>query len=174
MEALGIGQLTLVVSEFAGDADNAKLLGGDACVFAEKSELVPHLDDEDGVHVLPFDVQKLHLHGRELARLGSLLLALGRCRRLLVLLVVTVRVFAVRVARVGISKVAPPNHDHAVWVPELLDELFVQRLLCTLGGDILVRIVVVLRVGRTGGIVGVELGPGTGRDRVRRSWRGWR
>ncbi len=125
-----IGQLTFIVSELAGDADNTQFLGGYPSIFAKKPELVANLDNQDGVHMFALNVEKLDLHWGELSGLGALFLPLRCGWRLLFLRVfASISILGIR-SGIGVRlKVSSSDHGHAVWMAKFLDELFVQLLL---------------------------------------------
>ena len=57
----------LIKPVFAGNAHNAQLLRSYSCILAKEFKFVADFDDEDGVQVLPFNIQVLLLHGCQLA-----------------------------------------------------------------------------------------------------------
>ena len=161
---------TFVISELARNADDAQLFGGDPGVVAKEAELVTNLDDQDGIHVLPLDVEELDLHGRQLAGLGALLLPL--CRRRWFVLFGIAAAFVIIGVRAGALartlKPASPERSQAVRVAELLYKLSMQLLLLPGYCGILVIAVAAGRQihGRAIGLVSIQLGPG-------RRARGW-
>ncbi len=77
-------KLTLVITHFSGDADDAELLGSNTRIVTKEAELVADFDDENRVEVLALDFEKLDLHWRELSRFRTLLFGLGRWGLILV------------------------------------------------------------------------------------------
>jgi len=154
---------TLVISELAGDADNAQLLGGNPGVFAKEAEFVANLDHQDGIHVLLLDVEELYFHGRQLASFGALLL--GCCRRGRFVLVGIALPFVISIQAGALTggalKPAPSERGEAVGVAKLLHKLAMQLLLLPLHRGVLANRIGPGHIeGRAVGMISVPLSPG--------------